>query len=54
MIVAQGTPAQEPQLKIERAGNKVTAMLAGPWTAEHASVERESEKLAGLIAAAAR
>ncbi|HEU6443077.1 MAG TPA: ABC transporter permease [Microvirga sp.] len=42
--------AQEPQLKIERAGNKVTAVLAGPWTAEHARVV---EALAGEIAAQA-
>jgi len=48
--VAQSTLAQEPQLKIERAGNKVTAVLAGPWTAEHARVV---EALAGEIAAQA-
>ena len=48
--MAQSTLAQEPQLKIERAGNKVTAVLAGPWTAEHARVV---EALAGEIAAQA-
>ncbi len=48
--MAQGTLAHEPQLKIERAGNKVTAVLAGPWTAEHARVV---ETLAGEIAAQA-
>jgi phospholipid/cholesterol/gamma-HCH transport system permease protein len=36
MIVAQSILAQEPQVKIERAGNRVTAKLAGHWTAEHA------------------
>ena len=48
--MAQGTLAQEPQLKIERAGNKVTAVLAGPWIAEHA---RAIESLAGEIASQA-
>ncbi|WP_414474150.1 ABC transporter permease [Microvirga sp. M2] len=42
--------AQEPQLTIERTGNKVTALLAGPWTAEHA---RAVESLADEIAAQA-
>src|SRR5689334_6271386 len=50
MIVAQSTLAQEPEVKIERAGNRVTAMLSGPWTAEHA---RAVESLAGEIAAQA-
>ena len=50
MNVAQSTLAQEPQLKIERAGNKVTAVLAGPWTAEHA---RAVEALVGEITAQA-
>ncbi len=45
--MAQGTLAQEPQLRIERAGNKVTAVLAGPWTAEHA---RTVEALTSEIA----
>ncbi|WP_425286906.1 ABC transporter permease [Microvirga vignae] len=35
---------------MERAGNKVTAVLTGPWTAEHA---RSVESLAGEIAAQA-
>jgi phospholipid/cholesterol/gamma-HCH transport system permease protein len=50
MIVAQSTLAQEPQVKIERAEDRVTAVLAGPWTAEHA---RMVEALAGEIAAEA-
>jgi len=46
--VAQGTLAQEPQMRIERAGNKVTALLAGPWTAEHArAVESLTAEIAG-------
>jgi phospholipid/cholesterol/gamma-HCH transport system permease protein len=48
--VAQSTLAQEPQLKIERTGSKVTAMLAGLWTAEHA---RAIEALVGEIASEA-
>lgn len=48
--MAQGTLAQEPEVKIERAGNKVTAVLSGPWTAEHA---REIESLTGEIVAQA-
>ena len=40
MIVPQSTLAHEPQLKIERAGNKVTAVLTGPWTAEDGPVNR--------------
>lgn len=35
--MAQGSLAQEPQMTIERTGNKVTAVLAGLWTAEHAN-----------------
>jgi phospholipid/cholesterol/gamma-HCH transport system permease protein len=50
MIVAQGTMTQEPQMTIERAGNKVTAVLAGLWTAEHAS---RVETLVSEIAAQA-
>lgn len=36
--MAQSILAQEPQVKIERAGDKVTAKLAGHWTAEHAAL----------------
>jgi len=50
MIVAQSTLAQEPQVRIERSGDKVTAMLAGHWTAEHAALV---ESFAGEIAAEA-
>src|SRR5690606_1085073 len=50
IVVAQGTLAQEPQLKIERTGNKVTAVLSGLWTAEHA---RAVESLAAEIMAQA-
>jgi phospholipid/cholesterol/gamma-HCH transport system permease protein len=50
MIVAQGTLAQEPQVQIERAGGRVTARLAGPWTAAHAN---EVESLVAEIAAGA-
>jgi phospholipid/cholesterol/gamma-HCH transport system permease protein len=50
MIVAQSTLAQEPQVKIEHAGDKVTAKLAGHWTAEHAVL---IEPLAGEITAEA-
>jgi phospholipid/cholesterol/gamma-HCH transport system permease protein len=50
MIVAQGTLAQEPQVQIERAGGRVTARLAGPWTAAHAN---EVEGLVAEIAAGA-
>jgi len=48
--VAQSTLAQEPQVRIERSGDKVTAMLAGHWTAEHAALV---ESFAGEIAAEA-
>lgn len=48
--MAQSTLAQEPQLRIEQTGNKVTAFLAGPWTAEHA---RKVEALTGEITAQA-
>ena len=34
--MAQSTLAQEPQVKIERTGDRVTAKLAGHWTSEHA------------------
>lgn len=50
MIVAQSILAQEPQVKIERSGNRVTARLAGHWTAEHA---RQVETWASEIAAEA-
>jgi phospholipid/cholesterol/gamma-HCH transport system permease protein len=50
MIVAQSTLAQEPQAEIEHSGDKVTARLAGHWTAQHA---RKVESLAGEIAAEA-
>jgi phospholipid/cholesterol/gamma-HCH transport system permease protein len=46
MIVAQSTLAQEPQAEIEHSGDKVTARLAGHWTAQHA---RKVESLAGEI-----
>ncbi len=48
--MAQSTLAQEPQVEIEHAGDKVTARLAGHWTAQHA---RKVEDLAGEIAAEA-
>ncbi len=48
--MAQSTLAQEPQMTIERATNKVTAVLAGPWTAEHA---RQIESLVGELASEA-
>ena len=48
--MAQSTLAQEPQVRIERSGDKVTAMLAGHWTAEHAALV---ESFAGEIAAEA-
>jgi phospholipid/cholesterol/gamma-HCH transport system permease protein len=48
MIVAQSILAQEPQVKIERAGDKVTAKLGGHWTADHAELV---ESLADEIAA---
>lgn len=45
--MAQSTLAQEPQVKFERAGDKVTARLAGRWTAEHAAlVESFSAEIA--------
>jgi phospholipid/cholesterol/gamma-HCH transport system permease protein len=50
MIVAQGTLAQEPQVQIEHAGGRVTARLAGPWTAAYAN---EVESLVAEIAAGA-
>jgi len=48
--VAQSTLAQEPQAKIDRAGDKVVVRLSGPWTAQHAQVV---ETLAGQFAAEA-
>ncbi len=48
--MAQSILAQEPQVKIERSGNRVTARLAGHWTAEHA---RQVETWASEIAAEA-
>lgn len=48
--MAQSTLAQEPQVKFERAGDKVTARLAGRWTAEHAALV---ESLSAEIAAEA-
>ena len=48
--MAQSILAQEPQLRIEQAGNRVTAFLAGRWTAEHA---RKVEALAGEISSQA-
>jgi phospholipid/cholesterol/gamma-HCH transport system permease protein len=50
IIVAQSTLAQEPQVKIERTGDRVTAKLAGHWTSEHAELV---ESLAAEIAAEA-
>jgi phospholipid/cholesterol/gamma-HCH transport system permease protein len=50
MIVAQSILAQEPHMTIERAGNRLTAMLAGPWTAAHA---KRIEALAGELASEA-
>lgn len=50
MIVAQSILAQEPQADIEHAGDRVTARLAGHWTAEHAELV---ETLAAEIAAGA-
>lgn len=34
--MAQSTLAPEPQMMIERAGDRLVARLSGPWTAEHA------------------
>jgi len=48
--VAQSTLAQEPQVTIERSGDRVTARLAGHWTSEHAELV---ESLAAEIAAGA-
>ncbi|SCY73673.1 ABC transporter permease [Microvirga guangxiensis] len=48
--MAQSILAQEPEVRIERAGNKVTAALVGAWTAEHA---RRVETLVGEISAEA-
>lgn len=48
--MAQSTLAHEPQVEIERAGDKVTARLAGHWIAEHAALV---EVLAAEISAAA-
>lgn len=48
--MAQSTLAQEPQVKFERAGDKVTARLVGRWTAEHAALV---ESLCAEIAAEA-
>ncbi|MBF9233472.1 ABC transporter permease [Microvirga alba] len=47
MSVAQSTLAQEPQVRIERSGDHVTAKLAGHWTAEYAALV---ESLADEIA----
>lgn len=48
--MAQSILAQEPQADIEHAGDRVTARLAGHWTAEHAELV---ETLAAEIAAGA-
>lgn len=48
--MAQSTLAQEPQVKIERTGDRVTAKLAGHWTSEHAETV---ETLAAEISAEA-
>ncbi len=36
--MAQSTLAHEPQVRIERAGDEVRAVLSGRWTAEHAAM----------------
>ncbi|HEX2136785.1 MAG TPA: ABC transporter permease [Microvirga sp.] len=36
--MAQGTLAQEPQARIDRAGDELRVTLAGRWTAEHAAM----------------
>ena len=47
--MAQSTLAQEPQVEIERAGDNVTAKLAGHWTAEHAaSIEQLADEIAAV------
>jgi phospholipid/cholesterol/gamma-HCH transport system permease protein len=48
--VAQSTLAQEPQVTIERSGDRVTARLVGHWTSEHAELV---ESLAAEIASGA-
>ncbi len=48
--MAQSTLAPEPQVKIERAGDRVTAKLSGPWTAGHA---RQIEAWAEQVSAEA-
>jgi phospholipid/cholesterol/gamma-HCH transport system permease protein len=48
--VAQSTLAQEPQVTIERSGDRVTARLVGHWTSEHAELV---ESLAADIASGA-
>jgi phospholipid/cholesterol/gamma-HCH transport system permease protein len=48
--VAQSTLAQEPQVTIERSGDRVTARLTGHWTSEHAELV---ESLAADIASGA-
>jgi phospholipid/cholesterol/gamma-HCH transport system permease protein len=48
--VAQSTLAQEPQVTIERSGDRVTARLIGHWTSEHAELV---ESLAADIASGA-
>jgi phospholipid/cholesterol/gamma-HCH transport system permease protein len=44
--VAQGTITQEPQARIERTGDEVSARLSGSWTAEHSG---QIEALAAQI-----
>ncbi len=48
--MAQSTLAQEPQVTIERSGDRVTARLVGHWTSEHAELV---ESLAAEIASGA-
>ncbi|WP_439651676.1 MlaE family lipid ABC transporter permease subunit [Microvirga puerhi] len=50
MIVAQSILAQEPQVEIEVAGDRVTAKLAGHWIAENSELV---ESLAAEIVAGA-
>ncbi|MDF2812866.1 MAG: transporter permease [Microvirga sp.] len=46
MIVPQSVLAQEPEVEIERTGDRVTAKLAGHWTAEYAAaVERIADEI---------
>ena len=42
----QSVLAQEPEVEIERSGDRVTAKLAGYWTAEHAAaIERIADEI---------